>query len=90
MAKIRERKTRDLNQVKCIRHKANRLLVKDEESKNRWRDYFEGILNDENDITMPELDDSFDDTNMQFVQRIQELEVKEALKMMKAGKVCPH
>jgi hypothetical protein len=31
MAKIRERKTRDLNQVKCIKDEANRLLVRDEE-----------------------------------------------------------
>jgi hypothetical protein len=33
-----------------------------------------------------ELDDSFDDTNMHFLQRIQECEVKEALKRMKGGK----
>jgi hypothetical protein len=34
MAKLRERKTRDFNQVKCIKNEANRLLVKDEEIKN--------------------------------------------------------
>jgi hypothetical protein len=37
MAKLRERKTRDFNQVKCIKDEANRLLMKDEEIKNRWR-----------------------------------------------------
>ena len=31
MAKIRERKTRDVNQVKCIKDGADQLLVKDEE-----------------------------------------------------------
>jgi hypothetical protein len=31
---IRERKKRDLNQVKCIMGEANWLLVKDEEIKN--------------------------------------------------------
>ena len=86
MAKIRERKTRDLNQVKCIKDEANRLLVKDEEIKNRWREYFDGLFNDGNEGTMPKLDDSFDDTNRRFVRRIQELEVKEALKRMKGGK----
>jgi hypothetical protein len=35
MAKLRERKTRDFNQVKCIKDEADRLLVKDKEIKNR-------------------------------------------------------
>ena len=35
MAKIRERKTRDLSQVKCIKDEDNRILVRDEEIKNR-------------------------------------------------------
>jgi hypothetical protein len=33
-----------------------------------------------------QLDDSFDDTNKHFVHKIQEFEVREALKMMKGGK----
>ncbi|PWZ36874.1 Craniofacial development protein 2 [Zea mays] len=37
MAKIRERKTRDVNQVKCIKDEANQLLVKSEEQ-------MEGVL----------------------------------------------
>jgi hypothetical protein len=36
--------------------------------------------------TAIELDDSFDDTNRRFVRRIQESEVKEALKRMKMDK----
>ena len=32
------------------------------------------------------MDDSFDDTNRRFVQRIQEYEVRETLKRMKGGK----
>jgi hypothetical protein len=35
MAKLRERKTRDFNQVKCINDESDRLLVKDEEIKNK-------------------------------------------------------
>ena len=35
MAKIRERKTRDINQIKCIKDGTDRLLVKDEEIKGR-------------------------------------------------------
>jgi hypothetical protein len=85
MAKLRERKTRDFNQVKCIKDEANRLLVKDEEIKNRWREYFDNLFNDESEKTVIELDDSID-TNRRFVRRIQESEVKEALKKMKTGK----
>jgi hypothetical protein len=35
MTKLRERKTRDFNQVKCIKDEADRLLVKHDEIKNR-------------------------------------------------------
>jgi hypothetical protein len=37
------------------------------------------------ECTVPKLDDSFDDPNRRFVRMIQELEIKEALKMMKGG-----
>ena len=37
MVKVRERKTRDFNQVKCIKDEADRLLMNDEEIKNKWR-----------------------------------------------------
>jgi hypothetical protein len=86
MAKIRERKTRDLSQMKCIKDEVNRVLVKDEEIKKRWRNYFDGLFNDGSESITPELDDSFDDTNRRLVRRIQETKVKEALKRMKGGK----
>ena len=35
MARIRERKTRDINQIKCIKDGTDRLLVKDEEIMDR-------------------------------------------------------
>jgi hypothetical protein len=36
MAKSRERKTRDIIQVKYIKDETERLLTKDENIKNRW------------------------------------------------------
>uniref|UniRef100_A0A8I6XAQ5 Endonuclease/exonuclease/phosphatase domain-containing protein n=1 Tax=Hordeum vulgare subsp. vulgare TaxID=112509 RepID=A0A8I6XAQ5_HORVV len=86
MAKIRERKTRDVGKVKCIKDGDDQLLVKDEAIKHRWQEYFDNLYNGEVDSSTIELDDSFDDTNMCFVRRIQECEVKEALKRMKVGK----
>ncbi|KAJ4744373.1 Retrovirus-related Pol polyprotein from type-1 retrotransposable element R2 [Rhynchospora pubera] len=85
IAKFRDRKTRDLNQVKCIKDETDRLLVRDDEIKNRWRDYFNKLFNGEDDDLGIVLNDSFDDSNRRFVRRIQEYEVKEALKRMKAG-----
>jgi hypothetical protein len=69
MTKLRERKIRDFNQVKCIKDETDRLLVKDDEIKNRWREYFNKLFNDESGKIAIELDDSID-TNRQFVQRI--------------------
>jgi molecular chaperone GrpE (heat shock protein) len=85
MAKLRERKIRDFNQVKYIKNEADRLLVKDEEIKNRWREYFDKLFNDESEKITIELVDSID-TNRRFVRRIQESKVKETLKKMKTGK----
>jgi hypothetical protein len=86
MAKIRERKTRDVNQVKCIKDEANHLLVKNEEIKSRWKEYFNKLFNGGNESPTIELDEPFDDNNRGFVRRIQEYEVKEVLKRMKVGK----
>jgi fructose-1,6-bisphosphatase/sedoheptulose 1,7-bisphosphatase-like protein len=51
----------------------------------RWREYFDKLFNDESEKTAIELDDSID-TNMRFVRKIQESEVKETLKKMKTDK----
>ena len=44
------------------------------------------MFNGENENSSVQLDDSFDDTNRRFERRIQESEVKEALKRMKGSK----
>jgi hypothetical protein len=87
MAKSRERKTRDIMQVKCIKDETERLLTKDEDIKNRWREYFNKHFNKDSGSSSIELDISPDDLNMHFVRRIQESEVKYVFKRMKGGKV---
>ncbi|KAG2578377.1 hypothetical protein PVAP13_6NG171106 [Panicum virgatum] len=79
MARICKRKKCDINQIKCIKDGTDRLLVKDDEIKGRWREYFDKLFNGENEGTIFELDDSFDDTNRRFVRRFQEAEIGEAL-----------
>jgi hypothetical protein len=86
MAKNRGRKMRDIIQVKCIKDATERLLTKDEDIKNRWREYFDKLFNEDSGSSSIELDISSDDPNRQFMRRIQESEVKDALKRMKGGK----
>ena len=86
MVRIRERNTRYLNQVKCIKDEMDQLLVKGQDINQRWQRYFDNLFNGENETMDTQLDDSFDDLNRCFVRRIHESEVKEALKRMEGGK----
>ena len=70
MARIRERKTRDINQIKCIKDGTDRLLVKNKKIRDRWREYFNKLFNGDSKGPTLELDDSFDDTSRRFVRRI--------------------
>jgi hypothetical protein len=36
MARIHERQTRDINQIKCVKDETDRLLVKYKEIKDKW------------------------------------------------------
>jgi hypothetical protein len=86
MTKSRERKARDIIQVKCIKDATERLLTKDEDIKNRWWEYFNKLFNEDSGSSSIELGISSDDLNRQFVRRIQESDVKDALKRRKGGK----
>jgi hypothetical protein len=50
------------------------------------REYFDELFNEDSESSSIELDISSDDLNGQFVRRIRESEVKDALKRMKGGK----
>jgi hypothetical protein len=86
MARAHDRKTKDLNQVKCIKDEREQLLVKEDEIRHRWQEYFDKLFNGENENSTVWLDDSFDDTNRRFVHRIRVLKVQEALKRIKVSK----
>jgi hypothetical protein len=55
MTKSRERKTRDIVQVKCIKDETERLLTKDENIKNMWREYFDKLFNEDSGSSSIEL-----------------------------------
>jgi hypothetical protein len=87
MAKNRERKIWGIIKVTCIKDETERLIIKDKDIKNRWREYFDKLFNEDSESSSIELDISSDDHNRQFVHMIQEFEIKDALKKMKGGKV---
>jgi hypothetical protein len=86
MARVHERKSKDFNQVKCIKDEQKHLLVKEDETKHRWREYFDILFNKENVDPIFQLEDFFDDINRCFVCMIQKFEVRETLKRIKGGK----
>jgi hypothetical protein len=63
MAKSKERKMRDIIQVKCIKDETEWLLTKDEDIKNKWREYFDKLFNEDSESSSIELDISSNDLN---------------------------
>ncbi|XP_074373850.1 uncharacterized protein LOC141714217 [Apium graveolens] len=47
LAKVRERRRRDLGFVKCINDVNGHVLVKDKDIRNRWHNYFRELFNEE-------------------------------------------
>ena len=45
IGRIRERKNRDLCTVRCVKNEDQKVLVRDEEIKKRWRKYFTKLFN---------------------------------------------
>ena len=45
IARIRERKTRDLCTMRCVKDEDQKVLVRDEEIKERWREHFDKLFN---------------------------------------------
>ncbi|CAL5400242.1 unnamed protein product [Camellia sinensis] len=88
LAKMRERKTRDFNQVKCIKSEDSKVLVKDDEIKERWKNYFEKLLNEEHGSTTigEEIISNTINQDYRFYRRIRNFEVEIALKKMKSNK----
>ena len=43
---MRKKKIRDLATIKCLKDYKHKVLVKDEDIKKRWREYFDKLFND--------------------------------------------
>ena len=72
LAKARERKTRDLNQVKCIKDENQNVLVNEGVIKERWNEYFTKLFNDGGDtrVRLGHLSNSEGKVSYTFYRRI--------------------
>ncbi|XP_070029323.1 uncharacterized protein [Nicotiana sylvestris] len=88
LAKVRERKARDMDQVRCINDEDGRVLIGDPQIKKRWQTYFYGLLNEEGDrdIALGDLGHSESLRDFRYYRRIRVDEVVGALRKMSRGR----
>ncbi|XP_070034284.1 uncharacterized protein [Nicotiana tomentosiformis] len=88
LAKARERKARDLDQVKCIKDKEGRVLFDEGLIHRRWQTYFHSLLNDEGDmsIVLGDLEISENRCDFRYCRRIRVDEVEGVMRKMSRAK----
>ncbi|XP_070010777.1 uncharacterized protein [Nicotiana sylvestris] len=88
LAKLRERKARDLDQVRCIKKEDGRVMVEDAQIKRRWQTYFHKILNEkgDRDIVLGELEHSDSHRDFGHCRRIEAEEVIRSMRKMSRGR----
>lgn len=88
LVKGRERKTRDLDQVECVKNEEGKALVQENDINDKWKTYFQNLFNEGYDIS-PEsrkLNIREEDQNYNYYHQIHKQQVKEALKRMSNNK----
>ncbi|KAK3512308.1 hypothetical protein QTP70_003296 [Hemibagrus guttatus] len=83
LARHRDQDGKDVQQVRVIKDRDGRVLTNEESVKRRWKEYFEELMNEEN-----EREKRVEGVNSveQKVDKIRKDEVRKALKRMKSGK----
>ncbi|KAK3555042.1 hypothetical protein QTP86_006366, partial [Hemibagrus guttatus] len=83
LARQRDRDGKDVQQVRVIKDRDGRVLTSEESVQRRWKEYFEELMNEEN-----EREKRVEGVNSveQNVDKIRKDEVRNALKRMKSGK----
>ncbi|XP_070017462.1 uncharacterized protein [Nicotiana sylvestris] len=88
LAKAREKKAQDLDQVKCIKDEEGRVLLDDGLIRRRWQTYFHSLLNEEGDtsIVLGDLELSESHCDIGYYRWIRVDEVEGAMRKMSRGK----
>ncbi|KAK3510781.1 hypothetical protein QTP70_022488 [Hemibagrus guttatus] len=83
LARQRDRDGKDVQQVRVIKDGDGRVLTSEESVQRRWKEYFEELMNEEN-----EREKRVEEVNSveQKVDKIRKDEVRKASKRMKSGK----
>ncbi|KAK3524774.1 hypothetical protein QTP86_004220 [Hemibagrus guttatus] len=83
LARQRDRDGKDVQKVRVIKDRDGRVLTSEESVQRRWKEYFEELMNEEN-----EREKRVEGVNSveQKVDTIRKDEVRKALKRMKSGK----
>ncbi|KAK3565777.1 hypothetical protein QTP86_015040 [Hemibagrus guttatus] len=83
LARQSDRDGKDVQQVRLIKDRDGRVLTSEESIQRRWKEYFEELMNEEN-----EREKRVEGVNSveQKVDKIRKDEVRKALKRMKSGK----
>ncbi|KAK3523640.1 hypothetical protein QTP70_005836 [Hemibagrus guttatus] len=85
LARQRDRDGKDMQHVRVIKDRDGRVLTSEESVQRRWKEYFEELMNEEN-----EREKRVEGVNSveQKVDKIRKDEVRKALKRMKSGKAA--
>ncbi|XP_070022784.1 uncharacterized protein [Nicotiana sylvestris] len=85
---MRERKARDLDQVKCIKDEDGKVLMDEVLIRRRWQPYFHKLLKEEGDrrIVLGELEHSESRCDFGYCRRITVDEVEGAMRKMCRGR----
>ncbi|XP_070005997.1 uncharacterized protein [Nicotiana sylvestris] len=88
LAKTREGKVRDLDQVKCIKDEEGKVLLDGGLIRRRWQTYFHSLLNEEGDmsIVLGNLEISGSRCDFGYCRQIRVDEVEKAMRKMSRGK----
>ncbi|XP_070034289.1 uncharacterized protein [Nicotiana tomentosiformis] len=88
LAKVRERKAHDLDQVKCIKDEDEKVLMDEVLIRRRWQTYFHKLLNEEGDrrIVLGELEHSENRRDFGYYRRIMVEEVEGTMRKMCRGR----
>ncbi|XP_075101957.1 uncharacterized protein LOC142177374 [Nicotiana tabacum] len=88
LAKARDRKARDLDQVRCIIDEDDKVLMGEAQIKRRWQTYFHRLMNEDGDmdIMLGVLGHSVSHRDFGYCRRIRVEEVVGAMRMMSRGR----
>ncbi|XP_009609052.1 uncharacterized protein [Nicotiana tomentosiformis] len=88
LAKARERKAQNLDQVRCIKDEDDRVLMGESKIKQRYQTYFHGLLNEEGDqdIVLGDLGHSESLRDFSYCRRIKVEEIAGAMRKMSRGR----